>query len=139
MCAVINNRLGNPKDTSKYLKLLKLMNIELLPPDINYSNALLTPQNDKVRYGLACIKNVGRQAIEAVIKEREENGLFKDFSDFARRSSSAALNKRMIESLIKGGAFDCFGHTRRTLLACYEEILEWNPTPKSLWRAGKCF
>ena len=139
MCAVINNRLGNPKDTSKYLKLLKLMNIELLPPDINYSNALFTPQNDKVRYGLACIKNVGRQAIEAVIKEREENGLFKDFSDFARRSSSAALNKRMIESLIKGGAFDCFGHTRRTLLACYEEILELESDTQKLMAGGQMF
>lgn len=138
-CAVINNRLNNPKDTAKYLKLLKTQNIELLPPDINYSNALFTPQGDKIRYGLACIKNVGRQAIEAVIAEREENGKYLDFSDFARRAASAALNKRMIESLIKGGAFDSFGHTRRTMLASYEEILNLEAEARNLLESGQMF
>lgn len=138
-CSVINNRLGNPKDTAKYLKLLKTLNIELLPPDINHSNALFTPQGDKIRYGLACIKNVGRQAIEAVIKERDNNGKYTDFSDFARRASSAALNKRMIESLIKGGAFDSFGHTRRTMLACYEDILNIEAEARNLLESGQMF
>jgi DNA polymerase-3 subunit alpha len=138
-CSVINNRLGNPKDTSKYLKLLKSQNIELLRPDINYSNALFTPQGDKIRYGLACIKNVGRAAIETVIQEREENGKFKDFSDFARRVSGAALNKRMIESLIKGGAFDSFGHTRRTLMANYEDIIEIETDNRNLMGGGQMF
>lgn len=139
MCSVINNRLGNPKDTGKYLKLLKTLNIELLQPDINYSDALFTPQGDKIRYGLACVKNVGKQAIDLVVKEREENGLFKDFSDFARRASSQALNKRMLESLIKGGAFDSFGHTRRTLLACYEEIVDMEAETRKLTESGQMF
>lgn len=138
-CSVINNRLGNPKDTGKYLKLLKSINIELLQPDINYSNALFTPQEGKIRYGLACIKNVGRLAIESVIAEREENGLFTDFSDFARRASSVALNKRMIESLIKGGAFDSFGHTRRTLISCYEEIISMETESRKLLEGGQMF
>lgn len=138
-CSVINNRLGNPKDTSKYLKLLKNLNIELLQPDINYSNALFTPQDDKIRYGLACIKNVGKQAIDLVVQEREQNGLYKDFSDFARRAVSQALNKRMIESLIKGGAFDSFGHTRRTLLSCYDEIIEMETDTRNLLEGGQMF
>lgn len=138
-CSVINNRLGNPKDTGKYLKLLKSLNIELLQPDINYSSVLFTPQSEKMRYGLACIKNVGRQAIEGVIEEREQNGLFTDFSDFARRVSSAALTKRMVESLIKGGAFDSFGHTRRTLISCYEEIISMETETRKLLEGGQMF
>ena len=118
---------------------MKSQNIELLRPDINYSNALFTPQGDKIRYGLACIKNVGRAAIETVIQEREENGKFKDFSDFARRVSGAALNKRMIESLIKGGAFDSFGHTRRTLMANYEDIIEIETDNRNLMGGGQMF
>lgn len=139
MCSVINNRLGNANDTTKYLRLIKSMNINLLPPDINHSHALFYPQDGQIRYGLACIKNVGRQAINQVVKEREENGPFKDFSDFARRIPQNILSKRMLESLIKGGAFDCFGHTRRTLLANYETILAREASNNELLSSGQIF
>ncbi|NLL56465.1 MAG: DNA polymerase III subunit alpha [Clostridiales bacterium] len=139
ICAVINNRLSNPDDTSKYLKLVKDMNIKLLPPDINYCEGLFVPDNGSIRYGLACIKNVGRAAIDYVVREREENGKFKDFSDFARRVAGANINKRMIESLIYGGAFDCFGYSRKTLIANYEQIMEREISNKNLIDGGQMF
>lgn len=139
LCAVINNRITNPDDTTKYLKLIKDMHIELLPPDVNESEGLFLPENGGIRYGLVCIKNVGRAAVEGMVKEREQNGKFKDFSDFVKRVPSDALNKRMLESLIKGGAFDCFGKTRNTLMANYEEILARETKAKSLMDGGQMF
>jgi DNA polymerase-3 subunit alpha len=139
LCAVINNRINSPDDTSKYLKLIKDMKLKLLPPDINHSEGLFVPQGNDIRYGLICIKNVGKNAIDAVVKEREENGEFTDFSNFARRISSQNINKRMIESLIYGGAFDCFGLTRTTLIANYENILERETSNRELLESGQMF
>jgi DNA polymerase-3 subunit alpha len=139
ICAVINNRLSSPDDTSKYLKLIKDMNIVLLSPDINHCEGLFVPENGNIRYGLACIKNVGRSAIDYVVKEREANGKFVDFSDFARRVSGVNINKRMIESLIYGGAFDCFGLSRNTLIANYEQIMERENSNKTLIDGGQMF
>lgn len=123
LCAVINNRITNPDDTVKYLKLISDMKIELLPPDINHSSGVFLPENGKIRYGLVCIKNVGGKAVGNIVKERKENGIFKDFIDFCRRISDLGVNKKMLESLIKGGALDCFKLPRATLLANYEQIL----------------
>jgi DNA polymerase-3 subunit alpha len=139
LCSVINNRITSPDDTSKYLRLIKEMNIELLQPDINHSYGIFVPEGIGIRYGLACIKNVGHAAVDEVVAEREKNGEFKDFSDFARRVNTDALNKRMIESLIKGGAFDCFGHNRATLMANYEKILETELSNKNLINSGQIF
>ncbi|MDD3946554.1 MAG: DNA polymerase III subunit alpha [Clostridia bacterium] len=122
LAAVINNRINNPKDTEKYMQVLKELNIALLPPDINKSEPLFSPEENSIRYGLACIKNVGKSATERIKEERQKNGDFKDLYDFIERMNGT-LNKRMLESLIKGGAFDCFKMTRATLIANYEEIL----------------
>ena len=139
ICSVINNRITNPIDTSKYLRLLKGMNIQLFQPDINHSEGLFIPENGGIRYGLACIKNVGKNAVASIVRERETNGEFKDFSDFARRVSNDALNRRMVECLIKGGAFDCFGLNRATLLANYEEILNIEASNKDIMAGGQMF
>ena len=119
ICAVMNNRITNPDDTTKYLKLIKDMGITLLPPDVNESEGLFLPENGGIRYGLVCIKNVGRAAVDGMVRERKQNGKFKDFSDFVKRVPADCLNKRLLESLIKGGAFDCFGKSRNTLMANY--------------------
>jgi len=140
LCSVMNNRLGNPDDTTKYLKLIKDMGIKLLPPDINESEGLFLPENGCIRYGLVCIKNVGKAAIDDVVKERNQNGKFENFSDFVRRVPMDALNRRMLESLIKGGAFDCFGLNRSTLMANYENILNMEIDAKHLMNSGQlCF
>ena len=138
-CAVINNRINKPEDTGKYLRVIKEHNIKVLPPDINHSEGLFIPEGDAIRYGLVCIKNVGRAAIDAVVKERNENGPFADFSDFVRRASSDALNRRMLESMIKGGVFDCFGHNRATMMMNYEKILEMETSNRSLLNGGQMF
>lgn len=139
LCAVMNNRINNPDDTTKYLKLIKDMGIKLLPPDINESEGLFLPENGGIRYGLVCIKNVGRAAVDGIVKEREANGKFTDFSDFVRRVPMDALNKRMLESLIMGGAFDCFGKNRATLMGNYEFILDAELKSKSLLEGGQMF
>lgn len=139
LCAVINNRITNPVDTSKYLRLIKEMGITLLPPDINHSEGLFVPENNGIRYGLACIKNVGKAAIDSVVKERETGGKFTDLGNFIRRVNTDALNRRMMESLIKGGAFDCFGYNRATLMSNYEDVLEIELKNKNLIESGQIF
>ena len=94
----------------------------MYPPDINKSKSIFWVENDGVRIGLGALRGVGQDAIEAVIKERDENGLFKDFSDFARRCAKF-VNKRIVESLIYAGAFDCFGYTRSQFAQVYEDVL----------------
>ncbi|MDR2266859.1 MAG: DNA polymerase III subunit alpha [Christensenellaceae bacterium] len=116
LAAVLNNRIGKAEDTKKYMQILKNIGIKLLPPDINKSGTLFMPSDGNILYGLACIKNVGISAMNTVITERKANGEFTDLLDFLCRTASAGLNTRALESLIKGGAFDCFGLTRATLL-----------------------
>ena len=120
--AVINNRITNADETKHYINYLRRMGVKILAPDINRSKKVFSIENDNVRYGLMGIKNVGEQAMEFVLRERE-NGPFTDIRNFIERCSGQ-VNKRMIESLIKGGAFDSFGKTRSTLMASYERIMD---------------
>ena len=120
--AVINNRISNADETKHYINYLRRMGVTILPPDINRSKKVFSIENDNVRYGLMGIKNVGEQAMEFVLAEREK-GAFTDLRNFIERCSGQ-INKRMIESLIKGGAFDGFGKTRSTLMASYERIMD---------------
>jgi DNA polymerase-3 subunit alpha len=123
MTAVLNNRIHKPDDTKKYMPLLKELKIPLLEPQINKSEALFSSTDGvNIRYGLACIKNVGRAAMELILQERGK-GEFKDLYDFIYRTHGTSINKRMIESLIKGGAFDCFNMNRATLLKNYERVV----------------
>ena len=124
MTAVINNRISNPDDTKKYMALLKALDIELLPPDINNSFVEFSPERKTIRYGLSCIKGVGAGSMEKVIEERAKNGRFNNFVEFIQRTSDIGLNKKMIQSLILGGAFDCFNLTRATLINNFEKIME---------------
>lgn len=124
LAAVINNRITNQDEIKKYVLYAKKENIQVLPPDINKSLALFSVEDNKLRFGLAGLKNVGVAVIETIIEERKRNGEFKDFMDFASRVDSMALNKRCLESLILSGAFDCFGKTRSQLMSVYEQVVE---------------
>jgi DNA polymerase-3 subunit alpha len=137
MTAVINNRLTRTDKLKVYISYLKSKNIIILQPDINRSKVKFSIENGNIRFGLLGAKNVGEAALAAIIKEREKNGPFKDLYDFIERASrisagedeggkikGAAINKRMVESLIKGGAFDSMGLTRSSMLACYEQIMD---------------
>lgn len=121
--AVVNNRITNADEVKHYMNYLKRTGVKTLPPDINRSQKNFSIEGENVRYGLMGIKNVGEQAMEYVLTERREHGKFKDIRDLLDRCAGQ-INKRMLESLIKGGALDSFGKTRSTLMASYERIMD---------------
>ncbi|MGN0771003.1 MAG: DNA polymerase III subunit alpha [Christensenellales bacterium] len=123
VAAVINNRITKADEIAKYLTFLREKGKTVLPPDINKSDYIFRAKDDSIRFGLGGIKNVGQAAMEVLVRERNENGEFKSIGDLLNRLPAGTINKRMFEALIKGGAFDCFGHTRASLLACYENLL----------------
>ncbi len=124
MAATLNSFLGNLDKVPLYIEECKKMGIEILKPDINKSYTKFTVDEGKIRFGLGSIKNVGTSVIESIVNNREENGKFKDFSDFCERMQGSSVNKKCIESLIKAGVFDDFEQTRSTLMASYEDIID---------------
>ena len=122
LAGILNDRIDKIEEISKYIMYMKEKNIPVYAPDINKSKTIFWVENDGIRIGLGALRGVGQDAIEAVIKEREENGLFKDFSDFVRRCAKF-VNKRIVESLIYAGAFDCFGYNRAQFSKVYEDVL----------------
>lgn len=124
MAATLNSFLGNLDKIPMYIDECKRLKIDILKPDINKSYTKFTVDNGKIRFGLGSIKNVGISAVNAIVKEREENGLYESFTDFCERMKNEAVNKKCIESLIRAGAFDEFEQTRSTLLASFESILD---------------
>lgn len=124
MAATLNSFLGNLDKVPEYIDECKRMKIDILKPDINKSQTKFTVDEGKIRFGLGTIKNVGISAVDIIVKEREERGDYKDFSDFCERIASETVNRKCIESLIKAGCFDTFGQTRSTLLASFESILD---------------
>ena len=124
MAATLNSFLGNLDKVPLYIEECRKMGVEILKPDINKSFERFTVDNGKIRFGLGSIKNVGNTAVANIVRNRQENGNYKDFSDFCERMQTEAVNKKCIESLIKAGVFDEFEQTRSTLMASYEDILD---------------
>jgi len=124
MTACLNSFLGSIDKVSQYINECKSMNIIILPPDINESDVKFSISEGKIRFGLAAAKNVGENAVRSIIHERNANGKFKDFRDFCTRIDSFEVNKRCVESLIKCGAFDCFGIYRSKLCSVFEKMLD---------------
>lgn len=124
MAATLNSFLGNLDKVPPYIDECKRLHIEILKPEINKSYTKFTVDQGKIRFGLGSIKNVGIAAVDSIVKEREEKGNFKDFTDFCERMQNEAVNKKCMESLIKAGAFDEFKETRSTLMASFESIVD---------------
>ncbi len=124
MAATLNSFLGNLDKIPIYIQDCKDMGIEILNPSINKSNTKFTVSDNKIRFGLGTIKNVGVAVIDAIVKERENNGEFESFASFCERVKNESVNKKCIESLIKAGAFDELGKNRATLLASFEGIID---------------
>ncbi|MBD3789849.1 MAG: DNA polymerase III subunit alpha [Campylobacterales bacterium] len=126
MAAILTLEKNNTDKVVKYVDELKRMGIKLLPPDINRSDLVFVADNidgeEVVMFGMGAIKGAGDIAINSILKAREE-GEFKDLSDFISRIDSTKVNKKVIESLIKAGAFDSFGHSRNALLTQVEDII----------------
>ena len=122
LAGVLNNRIDKIEEIAKYVAYMKEKNIAVYPPDVNASKAYFSVQNGGVRFGLCALRGVGKSAMESVIEERESKGPFKDFTDFLMRCTKF-VNKRMVESLILGGAFDGFGKYRSQYYAVYEDLM----------------
>ena len=122
LAGILNDRIDKIDEISKYIMYMKEKNITVLPPDINQSKEIFWVEGNGIRIGLGALRGVGQEAIAAVIQERNENGLFKDFADFVIRCAKY-VNKRIVESLIYAGAFDSFGYARSQFAAVYEEVL----------------
>lgn len=127
MAGLLSNEINNTEKISVFVGECKRMGIPILPPDINHSSLKFTPEEHEgkmaIRYGLAAIKNVGEAAMEMSILERDQNGDYKSLEDFCARLSNRVANKKMLESLIKAGAFDFTGCDRAELFDCIDESL----------------
>ena len=124
LTAVLNNRITNIEEITNYISYAKEEGIKVLPPDINESVGLFSVKDKKIRYGLAAIKGIGLQAIESIVKERNENGAYTSFENFISRCETKVLNKRLVENLIYAGAFDRFGKYRTQYIAVYEDLID---------------
>ncbi len=122
LAGILNDRIDKIEEISKYIAYMKEKNIDVLPPHINKSKSIFSVEGNGLRFGLGALRGVGQAPIEAVIEERNANGEFKDFADFAIRCAKH-VNKRIVESLIYAGAFDCFGYTRSQFAAVYDEVI----------------
>ena len=124
IASTLNSYLGNLDKVPQYIDECKRLGIQILKPDINKSFEKFTVESGKIRFGLGSIKNVGTVPVESIVKEREENGKYRSFTDFCERIADTQVNKKCIESLIKAGVFDEFEETRATLLASFEDIID---------------
>ncbi len=122
--ALITSVMGNSKKVAEYIQHCKSKGIEVLPPDVNESSVSFTVKENKIRFGLAAVKNVGINAVLSIIKARQEKGRFDGLYDFLQKMDYSIINKRTVESLIKCGAFDSFGVYRSRMLAVYEKLIE---------------
>ena len=124
MAALMTSVMGNTAKVAQYIHDCKRIGIDVLQPDINKSFGKFTVDAGKIRFGLAAVKNVGWNMIEAIVRARKEKGFFTSFNDFCNKTDGRDLNKRAVESLIKCGAFDCLQVYRAQLLAIYEKVME---------------
>jgi DNA polymerase-3 subunit alpha len=124
MAALLTSVAGDKDKSALYLSECRRMGIKVLPPDVNASTAMFTPVGIDVRFGMAAIRNVGTAVVESIVAARTTKGGFTSFADFLRKVGINVCNKRVIESLIKAGAFDTLGSPRRGLLMIHEQAID---------------
>jgi len=124
MAALLQSVKDDKDKSAIYLAECRRMGIRVLPPDVNESDGMFTPVGEDIRYGLGAIRNVGDNVVRGIVEARTEHGKAADFNAFLDQVPLVACNKRVIESLIKAGAFDSMGHTRRALMECFERRVD---------------
>ncbi|MDD4371528.1 MAG: DNA polymerase III subunit alpha [Anaerostipes sp.] len=124
MAALMTSVLDHTEKVAAYVYECRKMGIKVLPPDINLGEGSFSVDNGNIRYGLSAIKSLGKPVIEAIIKERNLNGPYKSLSDLVERLSSKEMNKRTVESMIKSGALDSLGYTRKQQMFVYASVLD---------------
>ncbi len=132
LAALLTSVKDDKDATAKYLAECRIMGIPVLVPDVNVSDANFTvlpgasdgTEPASIPFGMSAIRNVGTALVNLIVAEREANGAFADFYDFCDRVDTSVLNKRTIESLVKGGGFDSLGHSRKGLCLVHEQIID---------------
>ena len=124
MAALLTSVLDSSEKVAEYIGECRAMGIHLLPPDINESDADFTVVGEGIRFGLVALKGVGRSFINNLLSERQKSGDFTDFLDFCDRMFDQDLNRRVLESLIKSGAFDRMGYRRSQLMQVFGQVLD---------------
>ena len=136
MAAILNSVVGNSGKVSAFIQYCRKHGIEVLPPDVNKSEAKFSVENGKIRYGLGAIRNVGVNAVAAIVRGRREKP-YTDLYDFVERVEIESINKRVVESLIKSGAMDLFEGYRTQKLAVYEGIMDSEANKRKTMVAGQ--
>jgi DNA polymerase III subunit alpha len=124
MAALLSSVRDDKDKMAPYLNECRRMGIKVLPPDVNDSDADFTPRGTDIRFGLTAIRNVGANVVSSIVETRRSKGRFLSFQDFLFKVDAAVCNRKTIESLIKAGAFDSLGHTRRGLMAIAGELID---------------
>ncbi len=124
MAALLTSVRDDKDKSAIYLAECRRMGIKVLPPCVNESHADFTPTGTDIRFGLTAIRNVGANVVASIVATRTAKGAFADFPDFLSKVDAVVCNKRTIEGLIKGGAFDSLGHARRGLINVYEAAVD---------------
>jgi DNA polymerase III subunit alpha len=124
IASMLNSVMGSSEKVAFYIRFAESQGIQVLPPDANESYARFTVKDNTIRFGLAAIKNAGVNVVQSIVRSREKKGKFTSLYDFCNKIDITAINKRVVESLIKAGAFDGFKVFRSQMLAVYEKILD---------------
>lgn len=124
MAALLTSVRDDKDKSAIYLGECRRMGIKVLPPDVNESVADFAAVGEDIRFGLAAIRNVGRNVVDGIVQARESKGRFESFEDFLRKSPAVVCNKRTVESLVKAGAFDDLKHTRQGLVHVHEQYVD---------------
>ena len=141
MAGLLSNEVNNTDKISVFVGECQRMGIEILPPDVNRSTLKFAPENldnrRGIRYGLAAIKNIGESAMQAAVAERDKNGPFKSLEDYSSRLDSRSVNRKILENLIRAGAFDFTGQDRAELFAQIDETLATGASAQRDRRTGQ--
>lgn len=124
IAAMLNSIMGISEKVAHYIAIAEELGIQVLTPNINESYSRFTVKDNKIRFGLAAIKNVGANVVEAIVKARKERGKFESLVDFINKMDASSINKRAVECLIKAGALDDFKVFRSKMLAVHEKLID---------------
>ena len=126
MAALLTSVIDFPAKVAGYILTCRSLGIRILPPDVATGEAGFSVQGGGIRYALTAIRSIGRSVVEEIVEERNQNGPFRDLQDFLARVAvdRGLLNRRAIENLIKAGALDCFGATRKQMMTVFTKMLE---------------
>jgi len=137
MAAVLSSELNDTDKIAEYIDECRAMGIKVLKPDINLSRKLFSVEDGNIRFSLNAIKGVGESAVDSILLSREKSGKFKSLVDFTRRIDTRLVNSRVIEALIKAGAFDQFGLKKSQMLAISAETLKWGQQSQKEKQTGQ--